>query len=552
MAAAGWVRKACAQASGGQPRGMAAGGRSGWMHSIDPPPPPAKTGGAPSPLPDLACASAVAGSASMDALAVGLSNVVLQQPMGPTAAGVAAQPHPYYAQPQYAAWPAGTTVAYSGVSEAGSASLFMNSGCRSLRRSRVWTCREGGGHPGPPGSCDPLPRARWAVGSALPWFPPNQHRCMCRACRWWRGCPASSRARGCRSHARLRTAAPAGSSRQPTGSRRGGGARCPKNSTATCGRLCTSATSTKRCAQLASAAAACAASMSVSGLEGEPPGGGGACSSCSTRKAGRRAHQQSPCRAPALCRAHAAPRLCVEPMPRRACVSSACHALPLCRAHPKSRSRHAQATEDMLATFFADCGTVVDCRICGDAHSAMRFAFIEFIDEASANNVRPPAEFQGACRHAARPWERAMARPAACQGAAAGARGAAARHMPQRHAGLPRPRQRGGVLRGPCCSAAACGTAADDLMVCACRPSRARAACWAPARCGSCAARRPSCPSTRPSCRAAWTRWSAAGAPCTQPTSTIRWTSTTSGLSSSSCAVRSGARRARLGARRAP
>jgi RNA recognition motif-containing protein len=47
-------------------------------------------------------------------------------------------------------------------------------------------------------------------------------------------------------------------------------------------------------------------------------------------------------------------------------------------------------TEESLATFFADCGTVMDCRICGDPNSAMRFAFIEFLEEAGAQEVRLP------------------------------------------------------------------------------------------------------------------------------------------------------------------
>lgn len=44
-------------------------------------------------------------------------------------------------------------------------------------------------------------------------------------------------------------------------------------------------------------------------------------------------------------------------------------------------------TEESLATFFADCGTVMDCRICGDPNSAMRFAFIEFMEELGAQEV---------------------------------------------------------------------------------------------------------------------------------------------------------------------
>lgn len=47
----------------------------------------------------------------------------------------------------------------------------------------------------------------------------------------------------------------------------------------------------------------------------------------------------------------------------------------------------AQVTEEMLATSFSECGTVVDCRICGDPNSAMRFAFIEFGSPAEAQKV---------------------------------------------------------------------------------------------------------------------------------------------------------------------
>ncbi|GMH40620.1 hypothetical protein BSKO_08524 [Bryopsis sp. KO-2023] len=43
-----------------------------------------------------------------------------------------------------------------------------------------------------------------------------------------------------------------------------------------------------------------------------------------------------------------------------------------------------QITEEQLATFFLDCGIVVDCRMCGDPNSAMRFAFVEFNKEAEA------------------------------------------------------------------------------------------------------------------------------------------------------------------------
>nr|CAB3449451.1 unnamed protein product [Digitaria exilis] len=41
-------------------------------------------------------------------------------------------------------------------------------------------------------------------------------------------------------------------------------------------------------------------------------------------------------------------------------------------------------TEQKLAEVFSNCGQVVDCRICGDPHSVLRFAFIEFADDAGA------------------------------------------------------------------------------------------------------------------------------------------------------------------------
>ncbi|KAI3704267.1 hypothetical protein L1987_74483 [Smallanthus sonchifolius] len=46
-----------------------------------------------------------------------------------------------------------------------------------------------------------------------------------------------------------------------------------------------------------------------------------------------------------------------------------------------------QVTEEQLAALFINCGQVVDCRICGDPNSVLRFAFIEFTDEESARNA---------------------------------------------------------------------------------------------------------------------------------------------------------------------
>ncbi|XP_038684310.1 polyadenylate-binding protein-interacting protein 10-like isoform X2 [Tripterygium wilfordii] len=43
-----------------------------------------------------------------------------------------------------------------------------------------------------------------------------------------------------------------------------------------------------------------------------------------------------------------------------------------------------QVTEEHLASLFLNCGLVIDCRICGDPNSVLRFAFIEFTDEEGA------------------------------------------------------------------------------------------------------------------------------------------------------------------------
>ncbi|CAI9260019.1 unnamed protein product [Lactuca saligna] len=46
-----------------------------------------------------------------------------------------------------------------------------------------------------------------------------------------------------------------------------------------------------------------------------------------------------------------------------------------------------QVTEEQLAALFITCGQVVDCRICGDPNSVLRFAFIEFTNEEGARNA---------------------------------------------------------------------------------------------------------------------------------------------------------------------
>ncbi|ESQ48523.1 hypothetical protein EUTSA_v10021108mg [Eutrema salsugineum] len=44
-------------------------------------------------------------------------------------------------------------------------------------------------------------------------------------------------------------------------------------------------------------------------------------------------------------------------------------------------------TEEGLACLFSNCGQVVDCRICGDPHSVLRFAFVEFAEDQGAREA---------------------------------------------------------------------------------------------------------------------------------------------------------------------
>ena len=55
-----------------------------------------------------------------------------------------------------------------------------------------------------------------------------------------------------------------------------------------------------------------------------------------------------------------------------------------------------QVTEEQLAAAFQECGEVVDCRVCADSNSAMRFGFIEFQHEESLQKV----QCRALCMHA--------------------------------------------------------------------------------------------------------------------------------------------------------
>ncbi|XP_024364567.1 polyadenylate-binding protein-interacting protein 12 isoform X4 [Physcomitrium patens] len=49
-----------------------------------------------------------------------------------------------------------------------------------------------------------------------------------------------------------------------------------------------------------------------------------------------------------------------------------------------SKGQPRKVTEEQLAALFITCGQVVDCRVCGDPNSVLRFAFVEFTDEEGA------------------------------------------------------------------------------------------------------------------------------------------------------------------------
>ena len=68
------------------------------------------------------------------------------------------------------------------------------------------------------------------------------------------------------------------------------------------------------------------------------------------------------------------------------------HALPAAtkcgREVPASCSIYVQVSEAELAQLFSAFGKIVDCRLCSDGNSALRFAFLEFQDEQAAEQVR--------------------------------------------------------------------------------------------------------------------------------------------------------------------
>lgn len=74
---------------------------------------------------------------------------------------------------------------------------------------------------------------------------------------------------------------------------------------------------------------------------------------------------------------------------QQACMPFSCLAFApyATSAHSINFQSCAQVTEASLADVFKDSGKIMDCRVCGDPNSAMRFAFIEFADEESVQRV---------------------------------------------------------------------------------------------------------------------------------------------------------------------
>eukprot|EP01026_Neomeris_dumetosa_P030513 TRINITY_DN2439_c0_g1_i2.p1 TRINITY_DN2439_c0_g1~~TRINITY_DN2439_c0_g1_i2.p1 ORF type:complete len:307 (+),score=7.79 TRINITY_DN2439_c0_g1_i2:120-1040(+) len=56
---------------------------------------------------------------------------------------------------------------------------------------------------------------------------------------------------------------------------------------------------------------------------------------------------------------------------------------------------HSKITEQEMARFFSRCGEVVDCRLCGDPNSPLRFAFIEFSQATYKSGVFEALKLNG-------------------------------------------------------------------------------------------------------------------------------------------------------------
>ncbi len=87
-----------------------------------------------------------------------------------------------------------------------------------------------------------------------------------------------------------------------------------------------------------------------------------------------------------------APYTSVTSTTRHACPLMSPDLHHMCACHHVNLSKTfccgVQVTEASLADVFKDSGKIVDCRVCGDPNSAMRFAFIEFADERAVQQVR--------------------------------------------------------------------------------------------------------------------------------------------------------------------
>ncbi|GFZ04983.1 hypothetical protein Acr_17g0005550 [Actinidia rufa] len=55
------------------------------------------------------------------------------------------------------------------------------------------------------------------------------------------------------------------------------------------------------------------------------------------------------------------------------------------RSNTEMETRALGSLKEQLAALFLSCGQVIDCRVCGDPNSVLRFAFVEFTDEEGAH-----------------------------------------------------------------------------------------------------------------------------------------------------------------------
>lgn len=72
-------------------------------------------------------------------------------------------------------------------------------------------------------------------------------------------------------------------------------------------------------------------------------------------------------------------------------------------------------TEAVISTAFLPCGSIVDCRICGDTQGPLRFAFIEFCSVEAAQKVCCGVGWRGCLFEELECMQRAVPSPGSCR-----------------------------------------------------------------------------------------------------------------------------------------